>query len=140
MQPLPFAICTFSDEVVLAILAALSDLKIAVLDAMHVIGHDNTMIAELSIPPLTTIGLETPDLVERLIASVLSVCQEAGSGNRHAPCNGCHTSIGIDAFTDEPDAGVGMRNAESKRSDALVRAQGQNVRNPILYRTVSCVS
>jgi hypothetical protein len=133
VQPLPFAICAFNDEMALAALAALPDLKIAVPDAVRVIGHDNMMIAELSIPPLTTIGLETPDLVERLIASVLSVCQGAGSGNRHAPCNDCRTSIGIDALIDEPGAGFGMRNAESKPSDALVRAQGQNFQNPISH-------
>jgi DNA-binding LacI/PurR family transcriptional regulator len=74
ISPLPFVICAFNDEVALAALAALSDLKIAVPDAVLVIGHNKTMIAELSIPPLTTIGRETPDLVERLIASVLSVC------------------------------------------------------------------
>jgi DNA-binding LacI/PurR family transcriptional regulator len=75
VQPPPFAICAFNDEVALAALAALSDLRIAVPEAVSVIGQDNTIIGELSIPPLTTVGLETSDLVERLIASVLSVCQ-----------------------------------------------------------------
>jgi DNA-binding LacI/PurR family transcriptional regulator len=73
-QP-PFAICAFNDEVAFTAPAVLADLEIAVPDAVSVISHDNTMIAELSNPPLTTIGLETPDLTERLIASVLSVCQ-----------------------------------------------------------------
>lgn len=58
-----------------ATLAALSDLHIAVPEAVSVIGHDDTMIAELSIPPLTTVSLEQPDLTEALIASVLSICQ-----------------------------------------------------------------
>jgi DNA-binding LacI/PurR family transcriptional regulator len=75
VQAPPFAICAFNDDVAFATLATLSDLDIAVPDAVSVMGHDNTMIAELSIPPLTTIGVEAPDMVERLIASVLSVCQ-----------------------------------------------------------------
>jgi len=75
VQAPPFAICAFNDDVAFAALAALSDLNIAVPGAVSVIGHDDTMIAELSIPPLTTIGAATPDLAERLIASVLSVCQ-----------------------------------------------------------------
>ena len=33
------------------------------------------MVAKLSLAPLTATWLETPGLVERLIASVLSVCQ-----------------------------------------------------------------
>lgn len=75
VQAPPFAVCAFNDDVAFATLAALSDLKIAVPEAVSVIGHDNTMIAELCIPPLTTIGLDNLDLAERLIASVLSVCQ-----------------------------------------------------------------
>jgi DNA-binding LacI/PurR family transcriptional regulator len=75
VQAPPLAVCAYNDEVAVAALAALSDLNIAVPEAVGVIGHDNTMMAELSIPPLTTIGLEHPDLADRLIASVLSVCQ-----------------------------------------------------------------
>jgi DNA-binding LacI/PurR family transcriptional regulator len=75
VQSPPFAICAYNDDVAFATLAALSDLNIAVPEAVSVIGVDNTMIAELSIPPLTTIGIETPNLTEHLIASVLSACQ-----------------------------------------------------------------
>src|SRR5262249_23320774 len=75
VQSPPFAICAYNDDVAFATLAALSDLNIAVPEAVSVIGHDNTMIAELSIPPLTTIHLENPNLTERWIASVVSVCQ-----------------------------------------------------------------
>ncbi|GHO65377.1 LacI family transcriptional regulator [Ktedonobacter sp. SOSP1-52] len=75
VQSPPFAVCAYNDDVAFATLAALSDLNIAVPEAVSVIGHDNTMIAELSIPPLTTIGLENPNLTEHLIASVVSVCQ-----------------------------------------------------------------
>jgi DNA-binding LacI/PurR family transcriptional regulator len=75
VQSPPFAICAFNDSVALACLAALSDLDVPVPDVVGVIGHDNTRVAELSIPALTTIGLDNLDLAEQLIASVLSVCQ-----------------------------------------------------------------
>jgi DNA-binding LacI/PurR family transcriptional regulator len=75
VQPPPFAICAFNDEVAFAALAALSDLTIAVPEAVSVIGQDNTMIAELSIPPLTTITLRGPEQAQSLIASIVSVCQ-----------------------------------------------------------------
>ncbi|HJT56940.1 MAG TPA: LacI family DNA-binding transcriptional regulator [Ktedonobacteraceae bacterium] len=75
VQPLPFAICAYNDEVALAGLAALYDLGIAVPEQVSVIGHDDIPMAQLSVPPLTTIGIEASDLLERLIASVVSVCQ-----------------------------------------------------------------
>jgi len=42
---------------------------------VSVIDHDNTLIAELSNPALTTIGVVASDMGQRLIASVLSVLQ-----------------------------------------------------------------
>ena len=72
MLPPPFAICAFNDEVALA---ALCDLTIAVPEAVTVIAHDNIPLAEMSIPPLTTVCQETLDFAERLIASGISVCQ-----------------------------------------------------------------
>ena len=64
-----------TDDVAFATLAALYDLQIAVPEAVSVIGHDNSLIAELSNPALTTIGTETSELSQQLSASVLSVCQ-----------------------------------------------------------------
>jgi len=75
IQPPPFGICAFNDETAFATLAALSDLNIAVPEAVSVIGHDNTLISELSNPALTTVGVVASDLGQRLTASVLSVCQ-----------------------------------------------------------------
>jgi DNA-binding LacI/PurR family transcriptional regulator len=75
VQSTPFGICAFNDDTAIAILAALFDLKIAVPDVVSVIGHDNTMVGELSNPPLTTISLVEPEMIEQLIASVISVCQ-----------------------------------------------------------------
>ncbi len=75
VQAPPFAICAFNDEVAFAALAALYDLHTAVPEAVSVIGHDNSRIAELCNPPLTTIGNETSELLEQLVASVISVCQ-----------------------------------------------------------------
>ena len=71
-----------------AALAALTDLNIAVPQAVCAIGHDNTMIAELSNPLLTSIGLDTPDLTESLTAFVLPVCQ-GGSVVKIGPCSTC---------------------------------------------------
>jgi DNA-binding LacI/PurR family transcriptional regulator len=75
VQPPPFAICAFNDDTAFAVLAALADLHISVPDEVSVIGHDNTLIADLSNPALTTIGIAASDLGQQLIASVLSVCQ-----------------------------------------------------------------
>jgi DNA-binding LacI/PurR family transcriptional regulator len=75
VQAPPFALCAYNDHVAIAILAALADLNLAVPEAVSVIGQDDTMMAELSNPALTTVGFDSPDLTERLIASVLSVCQ-----------------------------------------------------------------
>jgi len=75
VQAPPFAICAFNDETAFAALAALADLHISVPDEVSVIDHDNTLIAELSNPALTTIGVVASDMGQRLIASVLSVLQ-----------------------------------------------------------------
>ena len=75
VQSLPFAICAFNDDVAFAALAALSDLNIAVPESVSVIGHDDSMIAELCNPPLTTIGATSSTITERLIGNVVSVLQ-----------------------------------------------------------------
>lgn len=75
VQSPPFAICAFNDDVAFAALAALSDLNIAVPESVSVIGHDDSMIAELCNPPLTTIGATSSTVTERLIANVVSVLQ-----------------------------------------------------------------
>jgi LacI family transcriptional regulator, galactose operon repressor len=63
--------------VAVAVLAALSDLGVTVPSEVSVIGQDNSMVAEMSIPPLTTIAMEGegPDDAQCLIASIVSVCQ-----------------------------------------------------------------
>jgi DNA-binding LacI/PurR family transcriptional regulator len=75
VQPVPFALCAFNDDVATVALAALSDLNIAVPQDVRVIGHDNTPLSEFTIPPLTTIGVTSLDLSERLIAGVISILQ-----------------------------------------------------------------
>jgi DNA-binding LacI/PurR family transcriptional regulator len=75
VQPPPFALCAFNDDTAFAALAALADLHVSVPDEVSVIGHDNTIIAELSNPALTTIGVVASKRSQQLIASVLSVCQ-----------------------------------------------------------------
>jgi DNA-binding LacI/PurR family transcriptional regulator len=75
VQPPPFALCAFNDDVAIVALAALSDLNIAVPKDVSVIGHDNTPLSEFTTPPLTTIGVTSLDLSERLIAGVISILQ-----------------------------------------------------------------
>jgi LacI family asc operon transcriptional repressor len=75
VQPTPFALCAFNDDVAIVALAALSDLNIAVPKDVSVIGHDNSPLSEFTIPPLTTIGVTSLDLAERLTASVISILQ-----------------------------------------------------------------
>lgn len=65
--------------------ATLATLHLAVPEAISVIGHDNTTLDELSNPPLTTIDVGNPDLGERLIANMFSVCQGAWCW-KSAPC------------------------------------------------------
>ena len=50
MQPPPFAICAFNDDVASAALAALVDLNIAVPETVSVIGANNNQKAELTNP------------------------------------------------------------------------------------------
>ncbi len=76
VQPAPFALCAFNDDVAIIALAALFDLNIAVPEAVSVIGHDNTPLSEFTVPPLTTIGVTSLDLSERLIAGVISILQD----------------------------------------------------------------
>lgn len=75
VQPPPFAVCAYNDEVAMVVLAALADLQIRVPEQVAVIGQDNTRIAEMSNPPLTTIGVESPGISEYLIASIVNVIQ-----------------------------------------------------------------
>lgn len=75
VQSPPFAVCAYNDDVAIAALAALTDLQVSIPEQVAIIGHDNIRMAELSNPSLTTIGVESPDFSESLIASVISVIQ-----------------------------------------------------------------
>ena len=99
IQPPPFGICAFNDETAFATLQPSPTLNIAVPEAVSVIGHDNTLISELSNPALTTIGVEASDLGQRLTASVLSVCQgRTCSGNYHSRSKGDRSSLGLEGL------------------------------------------
>jgi DNA-binding LacI/PurR family transcriptional regulator len=75
VQPPPLSICAYNDDVALAVLAAVSDLHLRVPDDVAIIGYDNTQMSSLSNPALTSIGGEGFDLAERIVRSVVSVCQ-----------------------------------------------------------------
>ena len=75
MQPPPFGICAFNDDVAFPVLAGLADLNIKVPKDVSVIGHDNSRIGEFCYPALTTISLEAPELMHGFIANIVAVCQ-----------------------------------------------------------------
>jgi DNA-binding LacI/PurR family transcriptional regulator len=75
VQPPPFGVCAFNDDVAFPVLAALADLNISVPEAVSVIGHDNSKIGEFCYPPLTTISHDAPEFIEQFIANIISVCQ-----------------------------------------------------------------
>jgi len=76
---LPLGICCYNDEVALAVLAALSDARISVPDAVAVIGCDDIPLAQLSIPPLTTVSWDYRKFLDILIENTVAV------SNRQAP-------------------------------------------------------
>ena len=73
VQPPPFSIYALNDDVVFVTLVGLYNLGADVPEAVRVMGHDNSAIAELTISPLTTVGFTSSDLTERLITNVVSV-------------------------------------------------------------------
>jgi len=70
-------ICSYNDEVALALLAALSDAGIAVPEEVAVVGCDNISLGELSTPPLTTIAFNTDEYLDLLIDNIVAVCNGA---------------------------------------------------------------
>ena len=70
-------ICSYNDEVALALLAALSDAGIAVPEEVAVVGCDNISLGELSTPPLTTIAFNPNEYLDLLIDNIVAVCNGA---------------------------------------------------------------
>jgi DNA-binding LacI/PurR family transcriptional regulator len=71
----PFGICTFNDDVAFPVLAGLADLKVEVPRQVGVVGHDNSRLGEYFNPPLTTISIDAPGLMETFLGNILAVCR-----------------------------------------------------------------
>lgn len=72
-QASPFGICCYNDEVAFAVMAALSDARVAIPEQVAVIGCDDIPLAEFSVPALTTIGFHNQHFLDRVIANILAV-------------------------------------------------------------------
>jgi DNA-binding LacI/PurR family transcriptional regulator len=68
----PFGICCYNDEVALAVLAALSDARASIPEAIAVMGCDDIPLAQLSIPPLTTISWNNRKFLDLLIENAVA--------------------------------------------------------------------
>jgi DNA-binding LacI/PurR family transcriptional regulator len=72
-NPSPMGVCAVDDETAFAILAALADLNVPVPERVAVIGSGDIPLAPLSVPALTTIGINDPaSYIEHLVANVLA--------------------------------------------------------------------
>lgn len=56
----------------LAVIAALSDVSITIPESIAVIGCDDILLAQFSIPSLTTIGFNNQQFLDLLIASIVA--------------------------------------------------------------------
>lgn len=61
---LRWGICCYNDEVGIAVLTAAAELGLSVPDQVAVVGADATEIGQLVTPPLTTIAIDTPAIME----------------------------------------------------------------------------
>ncbi len=79
-DPLPDAIFAFNDEVAIGAMAAIRELGPAVPDDIAVAGFDDSYLAQLVWPPLTTIHQPIADLAFRAVA-IIAEGECRGSGN-----------------------------------------------------------
>lgn len=84
---LPTAVVAYNDLVALGLLARWSELGIRVPDDVSLIGFDNTFVAELASPHLTSVGADLRELgdaaVELLLARIDEPGGDAASVSRH---------------------------------------------------------
>jgi LacI family transcriptional regulator len=75
------AVFATSDEMAAAALSVLHKNKINVPEEISVIGYDNTLIAQMSIPPLTTIAQPLHEMGEKAMEKVLEILENGEDGN-----------------------------------------------------------
>jgi DNA-binding LacI/PurR family transcriptional regulator len=71
------AVCAYNDEVAFSVLMAARDAKVSVPDDLSVIGVDDSFIARITRPALSTIGFGLADEARRLAALVTSDAEPA---------------------------------------------------------------
>ena len=74
-QSPPFGVCGYNDEIAFAVIAALSDVGIAIPGAVAVIGCDDIPLAQFSIPSLTTIRFDSQTLVTSRVENLLAAAK-----------------------------------------------------------------
>jgi DNA-binding LacI/PurR family transcriptional regulator len=79
-RSVPLGICCYNDEIALSVLAALSDACICVPDPVGVIGCDDIPLAQLSIPPLTTISWDNRKFLDLLIENTVAASKREQLG------------------------------------------------------------
>jgi DNA-binding LacI/PurR family transcriptional regulator len=79
--PLPIGICCYNDDVALAVLAALSDTGISIPEKIAVIGCDDIPLAQVSVPPLTTISWNNREFLDLLIENTVIASKRESIGS-----------------------------------------------------------
>jgi len=68
----PLGVCCHNDEVAFRLLAALCDCGIRVPETVAVIGCDDVALAQLTIPPLTTVAINNREYIDFLVGNILA--------------------------------------------------------------------
>src|SRR5262249_43226569 len=68
----PLGVCCHNDEVAFRLLAALCDCGIRVPETVAVIGCDDVALAQLTIPPLTTVGINNKEYIDFLVGNIIA--------------------------------------------------------------------
>ena len=75
------AVFATSDEMALGALSVMHRNKIEVPEKISIIGYDNTLIAQMSNPPLTTVAQPLYEMGVKAFAKILSVLETGNSGD-----------------------------------------------------------
>ncbi|MCE7790906.1 substrate-binding domain-containing protein [Salipaludibacillus sp. CUR1] len=80
----PFtAVFAVSDEMAAGVLSEAYEQGISVPDDLAVLGYDNTMAAEMAIPPLTTIAQPLEEMGQKAVELILSIRENKGNINKN---------------------------------------------------------
>jgi DNA-binding LacI/PurR family transcriptional regulator len=68
----PLGVCCHNDEVAFMVLAALCDCGLSVPETVAVIGCDDVALAQLTIPPLTTVAINNKEYIDFLVGNIIA--------------------------------------------------------------------